>query len=366
MNTLSIQKSIMELSIANMQNVINKKYSNSFDITSNIMVETIDNHLVFKATDYELFLKITIPIQQETNVRWAINGEAINSVIKTLGDDDLIIKQEENSITIKQNKTTFKIPTIDIKEFPFHNDYTKMEKIDIDPRKLISGIKKILHCCNEKDDNLAIQGIFIESKYGEINIVATYTKRLAFIKEKRENNEDFQLIIPKKAILESIRIFNDDFEFYIKREKEIISTICMVNQTHEFYARTLDVKFPDYQRLINDKKPQNEPVIIKREKFLKSLNQINSICQRLKIIFSKEGITIEALDGINGATASIVIDDAEVPFDNEKQVAFTNKHLIEYLSTTKSEDIEILIGDSNSAVFFKSNDLEEIIMPRIL
>lgn len=365
MNSIEIEKSLIEKCIANMNNIINKKYSTTLDITTNIMIETIDENLILKATDYELDLKITAPINAKKKIKFAVNGESINNILKTLNDGELTITQESENIIIKQNKTSFKIPIVDITDFPFNKSYLEMEKLEIDSKKLLNAFKKVMHSCNEKDDNIAIQGILVESINKTLSIVATDTKRMAFIRESIENN-DFDFILPKKALLEAIKIFNDDFDFYIGRKQDGVDTICITNATHEFYAKTLRMKFPDYKKLLEDKKPKVEPIVIKKENLLKSINQINAICQRLKIVFNGNEATLETIEGMNGSSASISIGEVNNPFDKEIKIAFTNRHLLDYLSTIKTESIEILIDDPNSAVFFLSSDLDEVIMPRIL
>ena len=92
MQTLTIQKSVIEQSISNMQSAINKKHA--IDITSNIMFEVIDNKLILKATDHEFYIKTTLtPNHTENAIKGAVNGESISNVMKSLEDGEIILEE---------------------------------------------------------------------------------------------------------------------------------------------------------------------------------------------------------------------------------------------------------------------------------
>ncbi|RDU65734.1 DNA polymerase III subunit beta [Helicobacter didelphidarum] len=351
-----------------MQNAINKKYT--IDITSNIMFETIDNKLILKATDHELYIKSTLtPKSLNGNISCAINGELIINVMKSLNDSEIILEETEEFLYIKQNKSSFKLPIFEINDFPFNESYTKMEKINLDNDMLLQSIKKISHCCSDKDTlNIAMQGILLEIKNSSLNIVATDSKRLGFIrKEYNENIQPLSCIIPKKAINELLKLFNNSFEFYIKRfeEDNKIETIGIIHENLEFYSKLINANYPNYENLINTK-PQVTPIQIEKDKLLRALNQMNSICTRVKVTFNPNEIILETLEGLNGASASNSIENIQTHITESKQTGLVNRHILECISNIKFDDIEIFIDDPNRPIFIVSKDFEEIIMPQII
>ncbi len=368
MNAISITKNAIDQAITNMQCAINKK--NTIDITANISLETIDDKLILKATDHEIYMRTTLkPETIQGKIKCAINGELISNVMKALNDSDVILEEENDMLLIKQNNSSvFKLPIFEINDFPFSQNYQEMQQIDIDNNFLLQSIKKIMHCCNERETfNIAMQGILFEVKNKILSIVATDSKRLGYIQQNTEIIKDFVSIIPKKTIHEILKLFNVEFEVYIKHmpESNKIESIGFINQDIEFYAKLINANFPDFTSIIANK-PQIPPLKINKEKLLKAINQINAICQRTKVTFENDKIIFETLEGINGASASITIKDIENHKTESITLGIVNKHLLECIASTKYDEIEILIDDPHKPIFVITKDFEEIIMPQIL
>lgn len=368
MNAITITKSAIDQAITNMQCVINKK--NTIDITANISLETTDDTLILKATDHENYMRITLkPNSIQGKLKCAVNGELMSNVMKALNDSDVIIEEKEEILYIKQNNASvFKIPIFEINEFPFSQSIQTMERIDIDNNFLLQSIKKVMHCSNEKESfNIAMQGILFQSKEKVLSIVATDSKRLGYIQQNEPNLREFVGIIPKKAIHEVLKLFNADFEIYvtIMPENNKIETIGFVNQEIEFYAKLINANFPDFSSIIANK-PNIPALKIEKEKLLKSINQINSICQRVKATFDKDKVIFETLEGINGASASVTLQGIENSMAEEMTLGLVNKHLLECITSTKYDEIEFLIEDPHKPIFVIAKDFEEIIMPQIL
>lgn len=349
-----------------MQSAINKK--NTIDITSNIMIEVIDNKLILKATDHEIYIKATlIPNIIEGKICCAVNGDSLSSIMKSLNDSEIIIEENEGILSIKQNKSCFNLPIFEINDFPFRQNYQEMEKVNIDNTLLLHSIKRIIHCCSDKEMlNIAMQGILIEAKEKSISIVATDSKRMGYIQKQTENTKSFSCIIPKKAINEIFKLFDNDFEFYIKRiDEEQIETIAIINSEFEFYAKIINAKFPNYENLIASK-PKVKAIVIEKEKFIKALNQVSSICSRIKVTFMPNEIIFETLEGINGASGSSSIDNIVTHIAEPKITGLVNKHILDCITSTKYEEIELYIDDPNKPIFVTAKDFEEIIMPQII
>lgn len=372
MNMISIDKSILDQAITNMQSAVNKK--NVIDITANISLETIDNNLILKATDHEIYIRTILETKSlQGEIKCAVNGEAIGNFIKGLNDSEVIIEQDNENLYIKQNNASvFKIPIFEINELPFSQDYKNeqqgFQSIDINNNFLLQSLKKIMHCCNDKETfNIAMQGILFEIKDKEINIVATDSKRLGYVQKQTECDKDFISIIPKKTLQEILKLFSTDCELYIKpmQDSNKIETLCFVSENIEFYAKLINANFPDFRSIIANK-PQLPTLKINKEKILKTLNQMNAICQRAKVTFESNKIIFETLEGINGASASITINDIENHKAEPMVIGLVNRHLLECISNIKQDEFEIIIDDPYKPIFVITKDFEEVIMPQII
>ncbi|RDU61567.1 DNA polymerase III subunit beta [Helicobacter sp. MIT 14-3879] len=370
MNTISIDKSIIEQALSNMQNAINKK--DFTDITSNILLETSENNIVLKATDHEIYIKTSlIPTTAQGTIKCAINGGIINNIMKSLNEGEIILEETDNLLLIKQNKSCFKIPIYEINNLPFRQNYQEMEKINIDNELFIQGIKKIYHCCADPKDatNIAMQGILLEIKNNLFSLIATDSRRLGFIRKEYQGDiQDISCILPKKSINEILKLFNNEFEIYIKRinnedNTSYIESIGIIYQNMEFYTKLINARFPAYEAIIK-KQPNAQCIKINKTDFIKAINQINAVSNKVKITFTKEEIILETIED-EGSSASIHIDSPTTT-QEDIHIGLTNKYLLECMSSSKYEDLEFHISNPNTAVFINLHDFEELIMPHIL
>ncbi|MWV63115.1 hypothetical protein DCO58_00575 [Helicobacter saguini] len=393
-NILTIQKNKLEQAISTLGNAYNKK--ETFDLSSSILLETDGNALYLKATNNEAIsmkLKV-VPDSIEGKIFCAVKGEFISECIKQgLDDSEVIIEYDDKKdiLHIKQKNYNAKIPVYkvrdtnskdrddDLNDFPFKDDYKTTQgykKIDIDNKLLTDTFKNIIHCCDEKNaSRIYTQGVLLQIESKVLTIVATDTLRLAYIETEYPNDKiDFSCIIPKKGIVELVKFFGDNFDFYIKEidiekaneenEYEEIETniesVCFVAENMEIYVRTINSKFPEFKKVIE--KERGISINVKRDSLLKALQRVNGLCSASKIIFYKDKITIESLHGRNNSEVKDIIDNIELNLQDEIEISMTNKHIIECLANAKVENIDIYI-EEYAPILFDAKDFKEIIVP---
>lgn len=373
MNTISIKKNVLEKALSNIQSATNKK--DLMDITSSIMFETSGDQLILRATDNEVFIKITLKLDSiEGAFNCAVNGELINNIIKPLSDDEIIMEETETLLLVKQKKACFEIPFYDTGNFPFKYDYKDMEKIEIDNELFLQGIKRISHCCAEQKDltPIAMQGILIEIKNKLFSLVATDTRRMAFIRREYHNEvKNISCILPKKAISEISKLFSNQIEVYIKRRDGLnegesennIEGMAFIYEDKELYTRLINAKFPAYEKIIN-KERKTQCIRIKKAEFIKSINQINAVSKRVKISFEKDKILFEAIND-DKLRASVSID-YQTNIEEEGYVALVNKNMIDCISNSKVEEFDLYLSDPDSPILMNFIDFEEIVMPQLI
>jgi len=205
----TISKNIIENIISSMQPFLNKKDSSA--ITSHIYLEVLNANLIIKSTDYEMGCKaIVSDIKDIQDGSATTNGSNLLNIIRRLKDDDIIFEVIDNNLNIKQKRSNFKLPMYDPNEYPSFIDLINLKDLEINSIDMIGNIKKITPAIDNNNPKYELNGALIDITEDKINFVATDTRRLAVSYIETNTEQQSQLIVPKKAIIEIQKLFLDD------------------------------------------------------------------------------------------------------------------------------------------------------------
>ena len=350
-----ITKNIFENVVASMQPFLEKKDSSS--ITSHIYLEIDNAKLIIKATDYEIGLESQIDSISDTiDGKATVNGSNLLGFIKRLKNEDISIEVSNNNLVIKQNKSTFKLPTYDANEYPTLNKYENLKELSISTINLINSIRKITPSIDNNNPKFELNGALLDIKSQKINFVSTDTRRLAVSYLQNITNQETQFIIPKKAIIEIQKLFLDDAKIFYDDTNLVIS-----NENTKFFTKLINGKFPDYERIIPNTLKYNFP--LPKNMLVESIKLVTSLFSNIKITFNSKSILFESLDEDSEAKTQIEEHlDISEPF----YFAVNSKYLLDFLSTSNSEKFEIGFNETRLPFALRDNNFTTIIMPVIL
>jgi len=350
-----ITKNVFENVIASMQPFLEKKDSSS--ITSHIYLETKNDKLIIKATDYEIGLESLIDnISDSMEGKTTVNGSNLLGIIKRLKNEDIVIEATNNNLVIKQNKSTFKLPTYDANEFPSLNKYENLKELSMSTINFINSIRKITPAIDTNNPKFELNGALLDIKNQKINFVSTDTRRLAVSFLQNINNNEAQFIIPKKAIIEIQKLFLDEAKISYDDTNLVIS-----NDHIKFFTKLINGKFPDYERII----PSNLKYSFQLPKnmLVESIKLVTSLFSNIKITFNSKSIIFESLDEDSEAKTQIDID---LNIEKEFYLAVNAKYLLDFLTMSNNEKIKIGFNESNLPFLLEDDKFFTIVMPIVL
>jgi len=348
---IKVSKSIIVNILSNCVNFVEKK--DNSQITSHIYLEANDK-VIIKATDKEFGIEY---IDNSSEIiekgKATINGKKFNDIIKSLNDDFIEIKVENNMATISQNHSVYKLPTFEANEFPEFPNTKNFQKIEFNSIEFIESLKEVLPVIDSNNPKYELNGALLDIKEDKLNIVATDTKRLALYQIEQTSQKEFQIIIPKKSISEIRKLFLDDFEIYIDEINLVIK-----NKNISFFTQLINGKFPDYNRII----PNNFKEIIKIDKFnlLKAIKRINIMSDEIKFTIKDSKLLLESITGESFEAKT----DMEINSNLENfTFAVNSKFILDFLNVVNEENILLCLNEENIPFSLKSNNLQTIIMP---
>jgi DNA polymerase-3 subunit beta len=356
---INIPKSKLETHIVNSQPFIDKK--DISQLTSHIYLEAKENKLIIKATDYELYLQIEInDIEVIEEDKVTLQAKRFLDIIKRLKNENINIFFENNKVTIKQQNSIFKLLSYEAEQFPNNEAIIdKNQQIKIHSKTLIDALKKVAPSIAVNNPKYELNGTLIDIRDDEIKFVSTDTRRLSIVTERNsENNRITQLIIPKKAITEIIKLFNGDLIIYYGDNHLTIES-----NNYLFSTKLLSGTFPEYERIV----PKESRYIINlnREELIDSIKTITSISSEIKIEFLNHKLIFKTLQE-NDAEAKTNMSVENLEIAENLYLAVNSKYILDFLLVNDSEEIVIKINDSNQPFILEDKNSMTIVMPIII
>jgi len=352
---IRVNKILIESILINLQPFLEKK--DASQITSHIYFEAQNDICTIKATDGEIGLVITsknIIIEDEGS--FTANGKKILDIIRILKGEEISLELIENYINIKQNKSKFKLPTFDSSTYPSFPLVEDKPQITLDSISLIKSLKKISPTIDNNNPKFELNGALLNIKNSSTQLVGTDTRRLAIVSLSSQNEKEFSIIIPKKAILEIQKLFIDQINIYYDKTNLVIK-----NNNYYFFSRLINGNYPDYERIIpkESKISMNLP---KRE-LLESIKMITTISQEIKITFLPESIIFNSLtaDNIEAKTELMIHTGIEESFD----LNVNSRYILDFINQIEEDEFQILLNEPTLPFILKDKKFITVIMPII-
>lgn len=364
----SVGKEILLEALQKVQNVIEKK--NTVQILSNVLLNCEQQNLTIVATDLEVGINVTIPIENGIDGKIAISGKSLFEIVKELPSKKTItlIKKENNWVEILCQKSTFNIVGLSSEEFPPLPKYDESLQVRFNTTFMREMIDRTIFSVSNDETRYHLNGVFCESIENRLlRMVSTDGHRMALIDKEAMLNgyELFEkgMIIPKKGLTELRRLLDTKTESFsaVLEKNNFIAKIdnCLL------FIRLIEAEYPDYELVIP--KNNNNRIVLNREMFLSSLKRVsllaNEKSKSVKFSITSGSMTISSSNPDLGDAQEILdIDYSGVAVE----IGFNARYIIECLSILDCEKVNFDLSDKlNPGIIFahQREDYRYIVMP---
>jgi len=335
-------------------------------ILANILINADQNRLRITATDLEVELKTESSVTKGDEIDFTLPARKLIDICRALPDGSEIsmdIKGEK--AIIMAGRSRFTLGVLPAKDYPSIEIEGVIKGIKVQEKVLKHLIEKTQFAMAQQDVRYYLNGLLLEMSSGVLRAVATDGHRLAMSEasEIAEATEDFQIIIPRKAVLELGRMLED-------REREIVievgtNNVRIVMDDTIFTSKLIDGKFPDYQKVVPV--GTNKQVTVDRESMRQALHR-TSILSNEKyrgIRFNFESNNLELL--AHNPEQEEAKEELEISYDGDKLViGFNVGYLIEVLSVIDGDSVLLELKDENSSCLIRSTENDNskyVVMP---
>jgi len=190
-----------------------------------------------------------------------------------------------------------------------------------------------------------------------INFASTDTRRLAVVNVQNSSENEFSIIIPRKAIVEIQKLFFNDIELYYDETNLIIHS-----EQYTFFTKLINGKFPEYSRIIPKEIANN--LILPKAIMIDSIKQITTISTDLKITFLNDVITFESLSDDNIEAKTEITHTTG--FNEAFSIAINSRYLLDFLNSIGNSEFNIGLNESNLPFVLSDLNFKTVVMPIVI
>lgn len=328
----------------------------------NLLFEAEGDILKVYATDLEISLAARAPAKVLKPGKVTVHAKHIFEIVKELNDLPVKLTSIDNSwLQIQQKRYSSKLHASNPEEYPVFPVIGSCEFVKVPSQTLKEMIAKVIFSVSNDDTRYHLNGVYLERYWKDshfyFRMVATDGHRLAVVSKSVDGvnlSDDpsklFGVIIPRKGVHELNKILetvDNSVELAIEGAQLVVrhgETVLLI--------RLIEGRYPNYQQLI----PQtiNHNIILPREPFFTSIKRVSFHAHQKSKSVIIEVSTAKMLINSNNTELGEASDELEVSYEGPGfKVNLNARYLMEILSATNSELVDLQLKDTNSPLIVR-------------
>jgi DNA polymerase-3 subunit beta len=344
---IKIDRELLLKPLGNVSGIVEKRHA--LPILSNLLLESNQGILKFTATDLEMQISTHIKTELSDDFQITVSAKKLFDITRALPNDSKIdIQIEENKVVVKAKKSRFNLQTLPSQDYPvMKKDENDTIDLKIPQKDFKALLKQVDFSMAQQDIRYYLNGLLIEVKENNINIVGTDGHRLSFTSlELKIPAQASQVIVPRKTIVELVKL--------LKETNDPLEISFSGNQVHfkfndiDMITKIIDGKFPDYSRVIPEGHINsfniNRTLLL--DSMLRASILSNDKYRGIRMVVEENNLKLVS----NNSEQEQAEEELEVDYKGEKiDIGFNVTYLIDVLTNIQSDQLNIAFKDSASS-----------------
>lgn len=335
--------------------VVEKRHTMA--ILANILFKVEAGKLVLIATDTEIELITTLDLDHSPDEAEAITIPArkLLDIVRSLPEASQvnIAVGKNNRIAIQAGNSRFHLMGLPAQDFPLTAHKAGRQTFTLTQHDFLFLLKRTAFAMAQQDVRYFLNGLLLEVDEAFVQAVATDGHRLALTKQMLTTHcQHQQVIIPRKAVLELLRLLQDDQEAQVSVTlADNYIRVTLPNIT--FTSKLLDGRYPDYKRVIP---PANSNQLVANTIQLKQALSRTAILSNEKF----RGVRMQLQENqlclsANNPEHEEAQDDLAVAYEGQLlEVGFNVNYLLDVMQVIDQEDVSISLASTNSSALIQA------------
>lgn len=367
---LTINPNEIASTLRKAERVVSSK--NLISILDNFLITVADgSKMTLTAFDNEVLVNVSLPIvSSDGGFKFCVNAKKFSQVVAGINGELTIELDGNATLNGKHKKGKFNLSYLNGDEFPVTEIKPEHTMLMTKVGHISNTLASVSYAVSNDALHPTLTGVYFDFNENGYTGVATDTRMMICEKVNIGDCSAMQpIIVPAKAatiIRSFIEQVNSDDDIAIYNDGSIVKI--KLDERFEIVFRQINGRFPAYEKVIptnNDK-----TATINRKDFLDSLARIilfaptTSPVVRLHFTPTMVEMTTQDLDYNMSSTENV---DCTYSGD-DFTIGFNASSLQTILSNFQSEDIRIMMSESNRAALIYPNDdnVLALVMPMLV
>jgi len=336
-------------------------------ILSNLLLEAKQDKIVLTATDLEMQISLAVNTTAGEDLSTTISAKKLLDICRALPEaTEITMTPQDSRIQVKAGKSRFNLQTLPAADYPLMSKAAGVAGtvIKIAQRTLKRLFKQVEFAMAQQDIRYYLNGLLLEINGNRLNVVGTDGHRLSFTSsELSETYEKQELILPRKTVIELIKLLDD-----CEEDVTIEITIGQVNFSFgdiRLISKVIDGKFPDYTRVIPTGHQHN--FTVDRMTILLSMQRASILSNEkyrgIRMVLGKDSLRLISTNSEQEEAE----EELELSYNGDSlDIGFNVTYMIDVLNNVDSENIVFSFADANSSCLVtvpNDSNYKYVVMP---
>lgn len=304
------------------------------------------------AFDLEKGIKITVDADVIEQGSYIINAQKFNQTLRVMNGEEITLTVDNKlGVVFECGKSSHRTGALKAEDFPEIPDLQSEKGFIVNQAQFKKMLSKVSYAMGVNEPRPVLNGCFIKTEEGKMNVVACDGFKLAVCSaeselKKLENSDrgvEFSFIVPVKSVNEIVKLLSDDEEdtvtVYMSHKNMVIAFDGLT-----FFTRLIVGEFVDYNRIII----KNHKIEVKasKQELLAALEKASLITEERIAGSVRSHVRIEACGDILKvsavSSAGSIYDELNIEHAGDDiSIAFNNRFLIDSVRACRSETIKL-------------------------
>jgi DNA polymerase-3 subunit beta len=348
------------------QKAINSQ--NTLPVLGNVLLKTVDQKLHLSATNLELSIESSIPVDVKMDGAITVPVKILTSWVSFLKQGEIEVRtKEDDTVYFKTPEAKTTIKGISAEEFPVLPKVEEEVSLKLPAQELKETINEVIFSCAHSTVRPVLSGVLVRGDEDRLRFATTDSYRLSEKSLKLEGAkiDEVYSIIPARTMIELERILSK-----AKADEEVRIAISQNQILFEYdtirlTSRLIDGKFPEYEKIIPDEIKTN--IAISKEDFVLAIKRVGIFAKEnsnnMRFNFDKDQAIITTNQteiGTEEASIAIKLEG------DSTQTSLNGQFLLDILSVINEDEVLISVAEKLSPVVIRGKsqtDYVHVIMP---